>query len=94
MSYYAVSFILVCILFWFVRGDRDRKPGPVRTILLYTVLIGIPAGFGEYRSLVRQGHSHAWRVIPLYLAAGFLAGGCAFFMARRKPRKSGGDLEA
>jgi len=94
MSFYAALFILLCILFWFVRGDPDRRPGPVRTILLYTLLMGAPMGFGEYRSLVRQGHSDAWWVIPLYLAAGFLAGCVACFIERRKPRKSVGDLDA
>jgi hypothetical protein len=94
MSYYAALFILVLVLLWFVRGDPDRAPGPVRTILLYTLLMGAPLGFGEYRSLVRQGHRSAWWVIPLYLAAGFLTGCFMCFMERRKPRKSQGELDA
>jgi hypothetical protein len=93
MSYYVALFISVCILLWFVRGDPDRAPGPVRTILLYTLLVGAPLGFGEYRSLVRHGHSYAWVVIPLYLAAGFLTGCFMSFMERRKLRKSAGELD-
>jgi len=79
---------------WLVRGDPDRAPGPVRTILLYTVFMGVPFGFGEYRSLVRQGRGSAWWVIPLYLAAGTLAGCFMSFMGRRKPRKPAGDFDA
>jgi hypothetical protein len=37
MSYYVALFISVCILLWFVGGDPDRAPGPVRTILLDTL---------------------------------------------------------
>jgi hypothetical protein len=93
MSYYVAFFISACILLWFVRGDPDRAPGPVRTILLYTLLVGAPLGFGEYRSLVRQGHSYAWVAILLYVAAGTLAGCFMSFMERRKPRKSRGELD-
>jgi hypothetical protein len=88
MLYGAALFAAVCLLVYLVRGDVDRRPGPIRSILLYTLLIGLPLGLGEYRGLARQGHTGAWWVILLYLAGGFVVGCIMWFVERRKPRKA------
>jgi hypothetical protein len=94
MLYYAALFVGVCLLVCLVRGDVDRRPGPIRSILLYTLLIGLPLGLGEYRSLTRQGHTGSWWVILLYLGGGFVVGCIMWFVERRKPRKAPGELDA
>jgi hypothetical protein len=65
MLYNAALFAAVCLLVYLVRGDADRRPGPIRSVLLYSLLIGLPLGIGEYRGLARQGHRGAWWVSPL-----------------------------
>jgi hypothetical protein len=93
MLYYAALFVAFFLLLYVVPGDVYRRPGLIRCILVSTLFFGIPFGFGEYRSLVRHGHTGSWRVILLYLVAGFIGGCLMWFVERSMPRKLPGELD-
>ena len=93
MLYYAAFGVVMLVLITVIRGDAEREPGPVRSILMFAVMF-VPLGFGEYRGSLRRGEPNAWVAIPLYIVAGFIAG-CALWLIerrrRRRPRKPAGN---